>query len=433
MASVLSDRAGPDASGLAGRGAAEISRLVREGRATAVDVAQAHLTRIADLDRRVGAFRAVDHERVLAEAAGVDVRPGRFALPLAGVPVAVEDDVAVAGFTTGNGRASGPDPAHRDDLLVRRLRAAGAVVVGKARAAELGVPLPALADTDPWRRCGGGAVAVAAGMAALALGGDGAGTPRLAAAENSLVALKPGRAAVPAPGGVPQRWFGLLEAGAVGRSAADVALLFEALSGSTVGDLDAVGIPRRVALSPRGLGRRSRPGPAHGDAVRIAARRFAEQGVHTVDADPPYPGGLHREWSRRWQAGVAEDAQALGFGVADARAAGRSAAAALRRGHRRLRSGPPREDVSALWRDRLTGWLDGGRYDVLALPAAGAAHDGRARAARRLPHLQAWNLAGLPAVVVAVRWGAARVPVQLVGRPGSEAMLLATAACLEQE
>ena len=423
MASVLSDRAGPDTSGPAGLGAGAIARLVRDGRATATDVAQAHLTRTADLDRRVDAFRAVDPERVLAEAAGVDVRPGRFALPLAGVPVAVAEDIAVAGFATGHPFGPGSDPARRDDVLVRRLRAAGAVVVGTTRTPALGVAGPA----GQRCRCGGGPVAVAAGMAALALGTDGSGTLRLAAAQCRLVALKPGRGAVPVAGGTDELWFGLAETAAVGRTAADTALMFEALSAGTVGDLAAVGIPRRVAVSLRNPAGRERPDAAPHDAVRIAARRFAEHGVQTVEADPPYPGGLNRDWTRRWRAGLARQADDLG--VTDLHGQARSA---VRRGRRGLRSGPPRETVASTWRDRLTGWLDGGRYDVLVLPVAGGPSR-RPGPAARAPHLQAWNLAGLPAVVVPVRWGASRAPVQLVGRPGSEAMLLATAACLERE
>src|SRR5689334_25368934 len=129
-----------------------------------------------------GAFEACDAQRVLAEAGGVDARPDRFALPLAGVPVAVKDNVGVAGYATRHGSAAtSAAPARRDDELVRRLRRAGAVVVGKTRMPELGIwgfTQSALGCTrnpldpglDPGGSSGGSAAAVAAGMVALALG-----------------------------------------------------------------------------------------------------------------------------------------------------------------------------------------------------------------------------------------------------------------------
>ncbi|GAY08636.1 amidase [Pseudonocardia sp. N23] len=425
-------------SGLAGADAATIAARVRDGDATAADVVDAHLTRIDAVDNRVGAFCVVDPQRVRAEATGIDARSDRFALPLAGVPVAVEDDVALAGVPTGHGLPGG-EAALRDDALVRRLRAAGAIVLGRTRTAELGVcgftrmapgagdPVDiALPASNP---CGAGAAAVAAGMTALALGRDGGGSVRLAAAWCGQVGLKPGHGTLPLPGGAEERWFGLAETGLVARTATDVALLFEALSGTVIGDLAAVGIPRRVVFSTASPAGRGRLDPAHHDAVRKAVRRFTELGVQTVDADPPYPTGLEREWTRRWRAGVAQEAADLGV---DTAALGRRTSAVVRRGRRDLRRERLVPGTVHTWRDRMAGWLDGGRYDVLVLPAVGS----RAPAMRGsrpvpVPYTQAWNLAGLPALVVPVRWGAARVPVQLVGRPGSEPLLMATAACLE--
>ena len=83
-----------------------LAARVRSGATTAVEVARAHLARMAARDPVLGAFEASDAERVLAEAGGVDARPDRFALPLAGVPVAVKDNVAVAGHATRHGSAA---------------------------------------------------------------------------------------------------------------------------------------------------------------------------------------------------------------------------------------------------------------------------------------------------------------------------------------
>ena len=103
-------------------------------------MAGAHLARIAERDRHLGAFQEHDPERVLAEAGAVDRRADRFALPLAGVPVAIKDCVDVAGYPTRHGSAAtDTTPARRDDELVKRLRAAGAVVIGKTRMPELAI------------------------------------------------------------------------------------------------------------------------------------------------------------------------------------------------------------------------------------------------------------------------------------------------------
>ncbi|HZG91071.1 MAG TPA: amidase, partial [Pseudonocardia sp.] len=245
-------------------GAAGIAAVVHDGRTSAVQVARAHLARIAEHDGELGAFQACDPQRVLAEAGAVDARPDRFALPLAGVPVAVKDNVDVAGYPTRHGSAATPDrPARRDDELVRRLRAAGAVVIGKTRMPELaiwGFTHSALGTTrnphdpgrDPGGSSGGSAAAVAAGMATLALGTDGGGSIRIPAGYCGVVGLKPGRDVVPLPGGADEHWCGLSVVGPLARTAADAALMFDVLAGrSRPAEDGGAPWPARVALSLR--------------------------------------------------------------------------------------------------------------------------------------------------------------------------------------
>jgi amidase len=436
--------------------ALEIAAQVREGTTTAAEVARSHLARLAAQDPALGAFAAVDAERVLAEAGGVDARPDRFALPLAGVPVAVQDNVHVAGHPTRHGSAAtSAAPARRDDGLVRRLRRAGAVVVGKTRMSELGIwgftqsalgctrnPLdPAL---DPGGSSGGGAAAVAAGMAALALGTDGGGSIRVPAAYCGLVALKPGTGEVPLPGGAAEHWCGLSAAGPLARTAADAALMFAVLAGrDPAAALQAVrtgAVAGRIALSLR---RPSPVGELHPDqraAVLGAARLLRAGGAWPAVADPPYPRSLGSHWSVRWQAGVAREAAALAL---DLDAVEPRTATVVRHGRRVLRLGGPRPATAAAWRTRFLDWLEAGRHDVLLTPAvAGLPVEAGAMVGRgylstvllsaaRVPYTQAWNLAGLPAAVVPVRVGGRPVAVQLVGRPGDELLLLATAARIE--
>ncbi|MCW2580239.1 MAG: amiB2, partial [Blastococcus sp.] len=135
--------------------AAEIAARVRAGELTAVEVVRAHLEHIAAVDARIGAYRVVRVEAALAEAAVLDADPRRATLPLAGVPVAIKDNVAVAGETCTDGsaaRTTGPET--EDHPVVARLRAAGAIVVGITRAPELclyaSTDGPGTVSRNPW-------------------------------------------------------------------------------------------------------------------------------------------------------------------------------------------------------------------------------------------------------------------------------------------
>jgi amidase len=333
---------------------------------------------------------------------------------------------------------------------VKRLRAAGAVVIGKTRMPELGVWAftqstqtaprnPLDLSLDPGGS--GAAAAVAARMAVLAFATDGGGAARVPAACCGLVGLKPGPHVVPLPRGADDHWCGLGATGPLARTAEDAALLLGVLGGRTV-DLDVPG-PRRIALSLHA------PWPSRGlhadhraAAIGAAARlRAGPGGAIVTVADPPYPRGLGMQWMRRWQAGVAQEAESLGL---DVEAAERCTATVVRKGRRILRVAPPRPDAAAAWRERVLDWMDEGAYDVLLGPAttqpplrAGAmlGHgyvSSLLTTAGRLSCSPAWNLAGLPAVVAPVLIGGRPVGVQLVGRPDAEAALLAAAARLER-
>jgi amidase len=436
--------------------ATALAARVRSGASTAVEVARAHLRRIAERDPYLGAFQASDAERVLAEAGGVDARPDRFALPLAGVPVAVKDNVAVAGYATRHGSAAtSPTPARRDDELVKRLRRAGAVVVGTTRMPELaawGFTHSALGTTrnpldpsrDPGGSSGGSAAAVAAGMAALALGTDGGGSIRIPAAYCGLVGLKPGTGEVPLPGGAAEHWYGLSAVGPLARTAADAALLLAVLAGrdpaNALRAVDDATEDLNVVVSLRSPSPVAELRPANRLAAVGAAVLLQACGARLAAADPPYPRSLASHWSVRWQAGVAHDVATLGLDLA---AIEPRTAAVARQGRRVLRLGGPRPATALAWRERFLAWLAAGRHDVLLTPAVagppvvagGLRHRGYLTtvllSAARVPYTQAWNLAGLPAVVVPVRVSGRPVAVQLVGRPGAELALLAVAARLE--
>src|SRR3954463_13556540 len=197
-------------TGLAFAGVASLAELVRRGQVSSRELVEAVLRRIERLDRDLNAFGAVYAERALAQAAEADRRrrSGEL-LPLLGVPVAVKDEIDLAGEITSRGTAAVATPAAGDAEVVRRLRAAGAVIVGKTTMPELGLwPFtesitwgvtrnPWDVERTPGGSSGGSAAAVAAGLVPAALAADGAGSLRLPAACCGIFGLKPHSGRVP--------------------------------------------------------------------------------------------------------------------------------------------------------------------------------------------------------------------------------------------
>jgi len=453
---------------LAGATATQLADMVRTGQTTALAVAEAHLARIASLNPQLGAFESLDPARVRTEAASVDANPNRASLPLAGVPIAIKDNMAATGYPVRNGSPATPTtPAEHDDEIVRRVRAAGAVIIGVGRMPELAAwPFtqsrlgisrhPDDPTLDPGGSTGGGAVAVATGMAAAALGTDGGGSIRVPAAFCGLVGVKPGRGALPLPGDLAEHWYGVTQSGFLTRTVADARLLSAVLTGRpapnraderdhmdqpdeqgrptdtnrTIGVAVSVKVPSPFAkLAPHNLA-----------AVRAAEAILAEAGTRTERREPPYPAMIIPQWMKYWQAGIAADVERLGLALADLEP---RTAQLARKGRTVLRRGGPDRRVAADWRETMVGWLADTATDVVLLPAtagdplpAGSMiGKGYLRTlmvvGAGIPFTQAWNLSGLPAVVAPVRVGDRTVGVQLVGRPGGESTLLSVAAMLE--
>ncbi|HEV2360618.1 MAG TPA: amidase family protein, partial [Acidimicrobiales bacterium] len=305
--------------------AVDLANLVRERRLSPVDVVRVHLDRIAAVEGRIRAFQVVLADDALAEAEALATHPDLDRLPLAGVPVAVKDNVDVRGAPSRLGSQATSDiTAAADDELVARLRRAGCVIIGKTQMPELAVwpftePSAFSATRNPWDASrtpggstGGGAAAVASGMAALALGSDGGGSIRVPASCCGLVGLKPGRGVVPLAGGASQHWYGLTEFGPLARSVADVAAALDVLAGTSgYANVQPPDRPLRIAYSPRHFGVGVRVAPALRAAVEETAETLAAAGHTLVEARPPYPANLGLRFSRRWLAGISEDAGGL--------------------------------------------------------------------------------------------------------------------------
>lgn len=439
-------------AGTVGLPATELAALVRSGEVTAVEVVAAHLDHIEAVDARIGAFRVLRREAALAEARAVDTALTRFALPLAGVPIAVKDNLAVAGEVCTDGSpacVSGPES--RDHPTVARLRKAGAVVVGIARAPELCVyPMtdgPGTVTRNPWDTArspagssGGSAAAVASGGVPVALGNDGMGSLRLPAAACGLVTLKPGRGVVPAGIGADD-WSGMAVNGALATTVADLAVAHAVLAGEPPAEPEPPGRPLRIAVSTRA----PLPG-VRADAETLAAvdavvALLVDAGHTVVRRDPPISAGAAAGTVARYLAGVEADAEHHGLD--------RAALQPRHRTHARLgrlvrRAGLVRPATAERFRQRMVGFFDD--VDLLLGPVntgpplpARPWHERSFLAnitasARWAPFTGAWNLAGLPAVSVPAGLRPEGLPlaVQLVGPPGAETRLLWIAGELER-
>ena len=227
--------------------ATEQARMVRDGECTSRELVEASLAAIDSMDSELNAFVHVAPESVLAEADAIEAGDER---PLAGVPIAVKDLLApVAGMpmTWGTAAMEGYVP-DEDGNVARRLRGAGAVIVGKTNTPELGI-LPVTepdangATRNPWHTertpggsSGGSGAGVAAGMVSVAHGNDGGGSIRIPASCCGLVGLKPARGRVSLQPAWTEGAVGLAGDGCLSRTVLDTAVALDVLAGAELGD-----------------------------------------------------------------------------------------------------------------------------------------------------------------------------------------------------
>jgi len=430
--------------------ATDMARLVRARELDPVELVEATLRRIDEVEPQLHAFAHVMPDSARAQAEALRRRSDVDTLPLAGVPVAVKDNVAVAGEPTTHGsRATSRQPEAEDALLVQRLRQAGAIVVGRTVMPELAIwpftePEAYAPARNPWNRertpggsSGGSAVAVAAHMAALAVASDGGGSIRIPAACCGIVGVKPAPGVVPVPGERGEHWYGLSAFGCLARSVDDAALGVDVMAGTTAyRDPQAPGGALRIAVSTRH--------PVFGapvsrevrDAVAAVAAVLGDAGHEVRRANPRYPM-LPTQFTSRWLAGIAQDAEGLDLEQMESRT--RAMARRGRRAQRKVQ--PAAQSAFAAYARR---WF--ADHDVLLAPitAAPPVRIGRWQGKSWLPTMlgvarwmgfaNMWNVAGAAAVAIPAGTSGDGLPigVQLVGPAGSEARLLAVAAQVER-
>jgi aspartyl-tRNA(Asn)/glutamyl-tRNA(Gln) amidotransferase subunit A len=253
---------------LAGRTVGEIRDLVASGQASAVEVCRAHLERIRRVDPKVGAFRAVLQEEALRDAERIDAgrRAGRPPGALAGVPIAIKDVLCVRDApTTCGSRILERFVPTFDATCVERLRAAGAVIIGKTNLDEFAMGSstensafektrnPWALDRVPGGSSGGSAAAVAADLASAALGTDTGGSIRQPAAFCGVAAMKPTYGRVSRYGLIAYA-SSLDQAGPFGQTVEDVARILQVIAGHDPRDSTSapVPVPDFVAVLRRG-------------------------------------------------------------------------------------------------------------------------------------------------------------------------------------
>lgn len=293
----------------------EIVRATTSGDIAVGQVVEDCLARIAERDPELNAFSVVLADEARAEAARLDEAWQPEGLgPLFGVPVAIKEELDVAGCVTTFGGRANSTPARADAELVRRLREAGAIVIGKTRMPEFGQwPFTESVDggytRNPWRTThspggssGGSAVAVAAGMVPVAIGGDGGGSIRIPAACTGLFGLKPERGRVStAP--VPHLWWALGTNGPLTRSVLDSAVVYDVIRGNLPGDFFRADEPDtsftaaavaepvklRIGWSTRPAAVGVRVDLQSERAVRETAALLERLGHDVREVDPKYP------------------------------------------------------------------------------------------------------------------------------------------------
>ena len=450
-----------------------LGRRVRDGEVTATELTEASLARIEAADGDLNAFTHVDAERALAAAKSIGPGDER---PFAGVPIAIKDISAVAGqpLTMASDLFGDHAPGH-DSFVVRRLRAAGCVIVGRTNLPEFGIlPVteprrfgPTRNPWDPGRTpggsSGGAAAAVAGGLVPIAHGSDGGGSIRIPAACCGLVGLKPARGRISR--GPESGDDMLVTDGVLSRTVADTALMLDVLAGYEPGDASwAPPPPEPFATAAAREPGRLRIGfttvsalegeldPAAERAARDAAELLESLGHEVREIEPPWAEhrGLLPVFTSVFGTNVA-----LGMRYA-ATVTGREPSEDLVEPlswevNRRMRdlTGPDYllavRQLQALARGIVSLW---GELDVLLTPALAQRpvpigtidscsdepwQDFR-RSGAFTPFTAIFNVTGQPAMSVPLFHGDDGLPlaVQIAGPPAGEATLLSLAAQLEQ-
>jgi len=459
-----------DPAELAFSGIARQAEVLGAGELSSRELVELYLERIERLDPRLNSFRIVMADSALEEADRADSRlAAGEKLPLLGVPVAIKDSVDVAGEITTRGTGAVDAPATEDAEMVKRVRRAGAIVIGKTNLPELAAHGFTESKTwgitrNPWNpqrtpggSSGGSGAAVAAGLVGAASASDGAGSIRIPATNCGLFGLKPQRGRISlAP--ASEHWHGMSVNGALTRSVVDTALYLDVTAGAAPGDADtpppqprpfvesATSPPERLRVAWS-----SKPPRLVGPPVRLADSirgvledtvRLLESLGHQVRERAPAYGGVGNGVTALYLGGIHDEARRMPHpGRLEARSKGYARLGRVYSGLgvRRARRAAPRHSA------RVNAIFDEHDVFMTLVSTLPPVEVGRweGRGALRLlfgqsavyPYPGVWNYLGNPAASVPAGFTDDGLPlsVQLVGRPNDEGTLLSLAAQLEAE
>lgn len=453
----------------------EMSERIRAKKLSPVELVDAHLARITRLNPKVNAFVTVDEKRAREQAKSAEAALSSSAKsnslgPLHGVPISIKSSIDVAGLPCecGSILRKGNLPTE-DAPLVKRLRAAGAVILGNTNVPEFLMAY----ETDnvlygrtnnPWDlsrtpggSSGGEAAAIASGCSAGGVGSDGGGSIRIPAHYSGICGLKPTPGRIPSTGHFPGSAGPFAQLGVVGpmaRTIRDVERLFEVMAGPDPGDPASAPVPLRrwSALEIRKLGVAcfvddgvTPVTPETAAAVRTAAEALRAQGFQVADWRPQ---NLDRVWQLWWnlfgRAGQMAFAPTIESHEAEL-------SPILRAFRAKVAELPPltaQELLNTLLardvlRANLLAKME--EFPILICPACAVPafrHGEREWTVqgRKVEYLKAmsysqwFNLLGNPAAVVPVGRSPEGLPigVQIVGRPWEEEAVLAVAAKIEE-
>ncbi len=441
---------GTKARHLTGLSAVDQAAAIRDGQHSSEEVVGAHLARIDEVDQQIDAwaFLDPDHARAQAKQADMARRAGQPIGPLHGVPVGVKDIIDTRDMPTENGTVLDKDRRPtRDAAVVARLRAAGAVVLGKTVTTELAYYAPNKTKNphDPARTPGGSssgsAAAVASGMTPVAIGTQTNGSVIRPASFCGVVGYKPTWGLIPRTGVLAQS-FPLDTIGTFGRSVADAALLADCLIGHDEGDAATAPVAHQGLLSAAQSEPPLKPlfafveTPVWGQAEDDTKEAFAELATFLGDQCDPvdlpdvFAEG-HALQRRLMIAGFAHNLghyerrgrDQLSQQMQDSIDEGRSLAA-----HDYL--------AAVDWIGVLNAGLDQifKRYDAILTPSATGAAPSGLGSTGNPAFCTLWTLSGTPAITLPLLKGENGLPigVQLVGKRGDDARLMRAAAWLTQ-
>jgi amidase len=456
-----------DAAELAFAGPLRQAELIRDGEISPRELVQVYLDRIERIDPELNAFRVVLAERALTEAKQAARRKATQDRPLLGVPFAIKDNHDLTGEVTTHGTgAYDRTPAKEDAEIVRRLRAAGAIPIGKTLLPELAIwPFTESAtwgvtrnpwdlDRTPAGSSGGSAAAVAAGLASFATASDGGGSIRLPAANCRLFGLKPQRGRVSLMPDT-EHWHGLSVAGVHTISVRDQAAIFDVIAGPAEGDADRPPAWDRpladAAASPPGklriaIATKPPVPPARlADSCQRAIDEISELlrslGHEVSQHEPDYGMLINTAFSPRYASGIREDImrmprpERLERRTRAFKRLGAVAAPFVERARKLEGDYGPR--LFSVFDDHdvmITPMTARPPVEVMRWEGMGAprAIEGISRV---YPYAAPWNVLGNPAAAVPALLDEDGLPVgvQLVARPNDEHTIVSLAAQIESE